>query len=111
MKHRILNKIYEVLFVPPSKLKDYKKAKRANGKTVVEEARGDCDPPTAKNKTIRISNKLPEREELEVTIHECLHAADWHKDEVSWIEPVADDIARLLWKLGWRKAKGGPNET
>ena len=103
MKHRLLKKIWDVIFVPPSRLKG--KTKKANGKTVPEEVRGDCDDPATKNKRIRISNKLPPREELEVIIHECLHACDWHKDEESWIEPVADDIARLLWKLGWRKQK------
>lgn len=105
MKARILKKIWEVVFVSPSVLRERTRKKQSNGKTItkIEEARGDCDSPDTKGKRIRISKSLPPREELEVIIHECLHAADWHKDEDSWVAPVADDIARLLWRLGWRK--------
>jgi len=107
MKARILNKIWQVMFVSPSLLKG--KKKHANSKSITEDARGDCDAPTTKNKTIRISNSLLPQEELEVTIHEALHAADWYKDE-EWITPVADDIARLLYNLGWRKVVRRPDE-
>jgi len=105
MRSRILNKLWTILFVPPNALKG--KKKRANGGSTADHALGDCDPPDTKNKKIRIANTLPPKEELEVTIHECLHAADWYKDE-EWIEPVAADIARLLWRLGWRKPKKDP---
>lgn len=99
MKVRILNKIWNLLFVPPGSLKE---RKRANGISTTEENLGDCDDPNSKNKTIRVANNLLPRQELEIVIHEALHAADWFKDE-AWIDPVAEDIARLLWKLGWRK--------
>lgn len=100
MKSRILEKMWEIVFVAPSLLR---RTRVVNGETVVEHVRGDCDPPNKKGKTIRIAKNLPPREELEVIIHECLHAADWHKDEETWITPVADDIARVIWKAGWRK--------
>jgi hypothetical protein len=64
--------------------------------------RGFCDKPTAKNKKIVIEKGMPPQEELEVTIHELLHAADWHKDE-EWVEEVGKDIARILYRLGYRK--------
>jgi len=64
---------------------------------------GDCDAPETPNKTIRIKQGLDPKDELETLIHEMLHATDWHKDEKDWIEPVARDIARVLWRLGYRK--------
>jgi hypothetical protein len=70
-----------------------------------EETGGECDSPDTRGKEIRISTDLGNQEELEVTIHEMLHAADWSKEE-EWVEVIADDIARILWKLGWKK-----NET
>jgi len=68
-------------------------------------ARGDCDPPSAPGKEIRISSSLLGEERLEVLIHEMLHAAGWHIDE-SFVEQFACDAARALWRLGYRE--GGP---
>ena len=48
---------------------------------------------------IYIDPKLPERERLEVLIHELLHAAYWHLDE-SEVESTARDMERILRKLG-----------
>lgn len=42
------------------------------------------------------------RQELDTLIHELLHVADWDKDE-DWINNVGYDLARTLWRLGWRK--------
>ena len=92
MRHKLLGKYWNIEFVSPSKLQRDKKTQ------------GDCDSPTAKNKTIRISNKLTPKKEMEVIIHEALHACDWYKDE-EWVETAAEDIARLLWKLGFTKSK------
>jgi hypothetical protein len=66
-----------------------------------EETGGECDSPDTNGKQIRIATDLKKQDELEVIIHELLHAADWSKDE-EWVEVIADDIARILWKLGWR---------
>ena len=66
-----------------------------------EETGGECDSPDTNGKQIRIATDLQKQDELEVIIHELLHAADWSKDE-EWVEVIADDIARILWKLGWR---------
>jgi len=65
--------------------------------------RGDCDAPTTPHKQIRISDKLEGEEELEVIIHELRHAASWHVDE-DYITREARDIARVLWRLGYRRS-------
>jgi len=101
MKARILHKMWNILSVPRSLLNG---KKRCVG--VDEAVIGDCDPPDAKDKTIRIASDLTPIEQLEVVIHEALHAADWFKDE-EWIRIVAHDIARLLWRLGWRLTEDG----
>ena len=62
---------------------------------------GFCDAPNLPSKTIRIRSGLGEKRQLEVVLHELLHAADWHKDE-TWVEQVAEDVAAILWKLGYR---------
>ena len=64
-------------------------------------ARGDCDPPTAPGKEIRIASSLRDQERLEVLIHEMVHAAGWHIDE-TFVERFASDAARVLWRLGYR---------
>ena len=64
--------------------------------------RGDCDSPESRGKRIRISRSLKGEEQLEVLIHEFLHAAYWDMDEEA-VESAAADIARALWKLGYRK--------
>ena len=63
---------------------------------------GECDSPDDTGKEIRIRKTLGEADTLETIIHEALHAADWHKDE-AWVEQVAADVARILWKLGYRR--------
>lgn len=87
MRVRILGKFWDFVRVPGNLLRG---------------ADGDCDPPSAKGKRIRVWDKLNGERELAVTIHEALHAADWHKDE-EWVEQVGEDIARLLWRLGYRR--------
>jgi len=64
---------------------------------------GECDPPNKKKKQIRLPARLKrdQRRLLTVILHECLHASDWSKDE-SWVEPIAEDLARILWRTGFR---------
>lgn len=56
---------------------------------------------TSRGFTVDILLTRPEREVLEVLIHELLHAAYWDLDEHAVAE-TADDIAGILWRLGWR---------
>lgn len=69
----------------------------------VPDCDGKCDSPDSKKKQIKLAPRLKKdpRRLLEVVVHECLHAADWSKAE-EWIEPTAEDIARALWKIGFR---------
>ena len=62
----------------------------------------DADAPHTQNKTIRVHMGLPPLRELEVILHESLHACFWVLDE-SVITQSAEDIARFLWRLGYRK--------
>ena len=63
---------------------------------------GECDPPTASRKEIRISREVAGEKELEILIHEMLHALNWTHDETH-VEQSAVDIARTLWRIGFRK--------
>jgi hypothetical protein len=59
--------------------------------------RGECDPPTKKNKQIRILKRLKGEELLEVRIHEIIHAGLWDIDEDAVAE-LSRDAARAIWK-------------
>lgn len=63
---------------------------------------GDCDKPNAYRKTIRIHPDLKPEREFDVLIHEMLHACSWDLSEEA-VEETASDIARALWRLGYRK--------
>lgn len=84
MRVKILGKIWTLVFKRLSKHDGY------------------CDPPTQPNKQIQIDSRLKAQRLLTVTLHECLHAADWHKDE-AWVEQVAEDLGRTLWRMGYRR--------
>lgn len=59
------------------------------------EVDGSCDPPDRKPRFILISEGLSLERELDVFIHEMLHAALWDLDETAVAE-TATDIARAL---------------
>lgn len=77
---------------------NYVKQKLESGK------RGEVDSPSTPNKTIYIDPKLVDEEELEVNIHEAMHALDWTKDE-HYVTEHAKELARYLWRLGYRKVE------
>lgn len=64
-----------------------------------ERARGQWSPAT---KTIEIDERLSGAEHLEVLIHEALHAIQPHHEEET-IAKDAINLARILWKDGYRK--------
>ena len=66
--------------------------------------RGDCDPPAAPGKEIRVESSLRDEERLEVVLHELVHAAAWHIDE-EFVGQFAEDVARALWRLGYRESR------
>ena len=53
---------------------------------------------------ITIMAKEGTRNELETIVHESLHACNWRASEQS-VEMTAHDIARFLWRLGYRVHK------
>jgi len=63
---------------------------------------GYCESPKQKNKKIVIHSSLSEQETLRVVCHELMHAAHWDLDEEA-IDTASADIARVLWKLGYRR--------
>ncbi len=66
---------------------------------------GICDfPRSGKQPALRVSADINTRKGLESLLHECLHAECWAKTE-EVVDRASYDIARLLWRLGFRKIK------
>ena len=86
MRVRILGKVWELRFC------------------YLKFVSGYCEAPTKPRKRILIDKRLEGEHELEVIIHELRHAADWGKDEI-YIAEEAADIARVLWRLGYRRTE------
>lgn len=63
---------------------------------------GLCDNPGFPDKELTVPIEGEEKYDLDVLIHESLHACFWDMDEEA-ITESATDIANFLWKLGWRK--------
>lgn len=68
----------------------------------LQSARGLCDHPEEPRRAIKVSSELQGEEELEVLIHEMLHAGLWDLDE-SVVETLGEDLAAALWRMGYRK--------
>ena len=69
----------------------------------LSDCRGACDDPNKVGKKIQIDSDLSGEEELEVLIHEMLHAGNWlHRSEES-VTREADEMSRVLWRLGYRR--------
>lgn len=62
---------------------------------------GFCESPDTPNKRLVIDSRLTGEERLEVIIHEAKHAGGWYRSE-EFVEQEASDLARLLWRLGYR---------
>lgn len=66
--------------------------------------RGDCDSPEQPKKEIRIWQGLKDQELAEVICHEALHASHWPLSE-EYVAKFSEDLARILWKLGYRRTE------
>lgn len=62
---------------------------------------GDCSNPFLPGRIIRYHVGLKGRVRLDVLIHEMLHGCFWDVNEHG-IEEAATDIARILWRFGFR---------
>lgn len=63
---------------------------------------GICRNPRNESRpSLRVCTNISTRKGLETLIHESLHACFWAKSEEK-VEQTAYDVARLLWRLGFR---------
>lgn len=53
-------------------------------------------------RVMEIRRSLDGRKLMETMVHEALHAAHWQIDE-EYVHETAADIARILWRLGYRR--------
>jgi len=68
----------------------------------VESGAPVASPSDMTNREIVIDPGLTGEKELEIILHEVLHAADWHRSE-EWVAQISRDTARILTRLGYRK--------
>lgn len=69
---------------------------------VPSDAGGECSDPNCCPRELLIPIEGESEYDLEVIIHEGIHACCWDICETS-VREISHDIANLLWKLGWRK--------
>ena len=66
---------------------------------------GYCDKPdlSKENPSLWIPlDEYPQQKEQRFIIHEALHACNWHASEKR-VDHTSDDIAKFLWRLGYRR--------
>ena len=89
-------KRWEVQWVSPPTLKSHPSGVLADG---------TCDSPVVKNKKILFRDNFNRsRRELDTFIHEALHACAWDLNEDA-VSQTATDIAKFLWRLGYRRTE------
>jgi hypothetical protein len=99
MRVTIFGKRWNLRFVPASELP---RPRDRDGDCVVPATPADRMP----YREMRIYDKLRGEERLITLIHEFDHAADPEKRE-EWVEHHSADLARMLWRLGYR----GPDDA
>lgn len=65
---------------------------------------GDTDPPTLKNKAVRVHKALKDEKELEIIIHEARHAENYEMYDEDYVKKRSAELANLLTRLGYRKS-------
>ena len=66
---------------------------------------GSCDQPTSGKPTLYAPQDTGRPLlELDLLIHESLHGCNWHASEAR-VNTTSTDIARLLWRVGYRRQK------
>lgn len=71
-----------------------------------EPVNGSCQHPENKG-TPTLSVNVDDKKTLKflrILIHESLHASNWHSSEEK-VTQTANDIGRLLWRMGFRLRK------
>lgn len=74
----------------------------SGGEFEMEKQLGECDSPTAKNKSIRIANDIDGELLMDTVIHEMTHAAFPMIGE-DFVEQFATDVARVVTSLGYAR--------
>ncbi len=75
---------------------------RRIGEAPPGQVRGLTDGPSTKNKAMWINKNLSGVKLLDTYIHEALHCCIWDLSEDT-VHETANDLARFLWRLGYRK--------
>lgn len=78
------------------------RSKRWNIIESPSELGGECGAPHIKGREMIIPINGDSKNDLDTIIHESLHACLWDLGEES-VQESAEDIARIIWRLGWRK--------
>jgi hypothetical protein len=66
---------------------------------------GSCDQPQGGKPTLYAPQDTGRPFlELDVLVHESLHACNWNASETR-VDTTATDIARMLWRAGYRRMK------
>lgn len=91
MRVSILGRRWNLRFVPRSRKRGHY---------------GRCDPPEAANRSITIEQGHAQQTELDVALHEFLHAGAFDVLDEEFVKRWATDVSRILIRLGWRKING-----
>jgi len=70
--------------------------------TLAADTKGEADSPDKAGPEIRVRRGERDLMLLDTLIHEGLHACLWDMDDEA-VTATASDIARLLWRLGYRR--------
>jgi hypothetical protein len=70
-----------------------------------KKADGLCEDPSCTHKSISIDSKLSGQRELTVIVHELIHASGWNILDHDYVTQFAEDVGRILTKLGYRKVE------
>lgn len=65
---------------------------------------GQTTDPKGPSPLLWVKPALKGKEELETILHEALHACYWDLDEEA-VGETAQDVAALLWQMGYRKTR------
>ena len=65
---------------------------------------GFTTDPAARGRCIVLRGSLRGKPLLETVIHEALHASAWPIDEQT-VTRYAEDVTRILWRLGFRQVE------
>ena len=82
------------------------KTHRFNGVTYDIDLDTDCDgyceaPKPRGNPCLYLAVPIDTKDGMRKLMHEMLHACNWEKTEAK-VEQAAEDMHRLMWRLGFR---------